>query len=224
MFGSKDTTWLRIVGRTLLVQWMRSSFIMRFQPDYLTTISVLRGFNVLILYMSLSVGIESLLEVRTEVASVVAHSTDLGLALGLGQETTLHVLQQENQQDIARQFTEIIAAWLRGVDQAATPSWRSLTKALITPNVDCPLIARRIAESHPSGSSNSRSPVTSYSASELQFQNVDGSPLSELALFFSTQDMFIDKWLLFVYDNRSFSFYALQMAAPWAFWLISSWN
>ena len=111
----------------------------------------------------------------------MAHSTDLGVALGLGQETTL---QQENQQDIARQFTEIIAAWLRGVDQAATPSWRSLAKTLITPNVDCPLIARRIAENHPSGSS-SHSPVTSYSTSELQFQNVDNSPLGELGLFSS---------------------------------------
>ncbi len=118
----------------------------------------------------------------TEVEPVVAHSTDLGLALGLRQENTLHVIQQENPQDIARQFTEIVAAWLRGVDQVAPPSWRTLTEALLSPSVDCPLVAMRIAKAHPCGSSCPSPERTTLASSEheLQFQNVDASPLGQL--------------------------------------------
>ncbi len=112
----------------------------------------------------------------------MAHSTDLGLALGLRQETTLHVIQQDNPQEIARQFTEIMAAWLRGVDQVAPPSWRTLTEALISPLVDCPLVARRIAIAHSSGSSCPSPEITTSISSEsyLQYQDVDASPLGWL--------------------------------------------
>ncbi len=109
----------------------------------------------------------------------MAHSTDLGLALGLTQEPTLHTILRDNQQDIARQFTEVIAAWLRGVDRVATPSWRSLTKALLSPNVNYPEIARKLAENHPSGSSSGSTgrPTSASSEPVLQFQDVDALPL-----------------------------------------------
>lgn len=133
----------------------------------------------------MAVDLESLLEVRTEVAPVIANSTELGPALGLSPETTLHVIQQENRQDIARQLTEIIAAWLRGADQVATPSWKSLATALVSPNVNRPLIARKIAEGHSCGSHSSVRSSTLHE-SESQFQDVDSSPIGWLVISTNT--------------------------------------
>ena len=106
-------------------------------------------------------------------APVVAKSSELGLVLGLGNETTLAVIRHKYPLDMDCQLTEIIAAWLQGRDQVTTSSWKSLVKALLTPTVNCPLIVQKIMKDHSSlGKSSSVS-----NEADLGFQVVDETDL-----------------------------------------------
>ena len=100
--------------------------------------------------LKLSLGIESLLEVRTELREASLAWFNLGLALGL----LRHTLESTHSHDISHNLSETLAAWLQGRDGVAGPTWRAIVKALLSPAIGFYRLALQISKAHQcSGSS-----------------------------------------------------------------------
>ena len=78
--------------------------------------------------------IQSLLEVRAKLKEAISFWLDLGLALGLHQHT-LESIKLQNLKDIGQCLMETLAAWLQGRDGVATPTWRAVVEALLSPAI-----------------------------------------------------------------------------------------
>ena len=101
------------------------------------------------------IGIESLLEVRSVLNVMQTDWNDLGLALKVGQPT-LDAIATRNRGDVGQCLTDTLAEWLQS---AASPNWRSLVEALLSPTVNHHRLAREIAESRRKDSSVLQEPA-----------------------------------------------------------------
>ena len=105
--------------------------------------------------------IDSLLLVRTELVTLTCWF-DLGLALLLLPHT-LTAIRTSNRDDIHQCVTDVVAAWLERQDNVSKPSWRSLVEALLSPSINCQVLARRITETY----STSQSKIVMLSCSVM---------------------------------------------------------
>ena len=96
------------------------------------------------------VGIASLLDVRVELKEAAPFWMDLGLALGLLQHT-LQSINLQNSEDVGQCLTETLAAWLQGKDGVATPTWRAIVEALLSPAINFYRLALQIAATYHNG-------------------------------------------------------------------------
>ena len=124
------------------------------------------------MHLSVTLGIKSLLEVRTELREANIVWFDLGLALGLLQHTLKSIQIKD---DISHCLTETLAAWLQGRDGAAAPTWRAIVKALLRPDINIYRLALQISNAHQCRDSSSS--VTG--SEDPTLHNVDNTKLGK---------------------------------------------
>ena len=113
---------------------------------------------------------------RAELKEATPFWMDFGLALGLHQYT-LQSITPRNSEDVGQFLTETLAAWLQGKDSVATPTWRAIVEALLSPTINFYRLALRITNTHRHGKSNSYSSTTAIKDHTLQC--VDDVPLGK---------------------------------------------
>jgi len=94
--------------------------------------------------------LSSLYAVTEDVITLSKHWFHLGLALDLSYHT-LEIIEADYPGDSCRCMTEMLKAWLKQkgmVHEGRVPSWQALVRALDTPLVGKPEVARMVASAH----------------------------------------------------------------------------